>query len=779
MPTPPPAQRPRARRFRRAAALGAAAALSGGALAGAGLAAEPSGGTLTATGVATCTPAAGTVQGMTAAVWYISDDSSPSDFGPLTDSFDGPADASGFPTRVGEPVPEQRTDQPGGNSNNLSRAGNAWDALRVEGWVAPPCEAASTWELRFRMGSIATYVGALRQGALATIADARTTGGTAGQQVSGGLEVTAPVAMGLADPVSAVALIDDRGGQHAMIVEESIDGGDWAPVPAERIWGDLPVAPPPPPPTGPTVVSTGRFAGTVGTTAVFVGSGFGARQGDSVVTVGGVSVGTAPVWRDNRVEFAVPDLAPGAHPVVITVNGVSTAVGEYVVGETPPAPPIANPVLLPAGGATVEFDGTLTINPNTGATAAGLGRLRQQATGITGISSLIWRFGDGTSSRQPAVSKTYTSPGTYNASLTVTDSSGASATTTQTITVRRSGRRLVAALPPVNLTIPNRVVFDFGSATIRAEAEPVLVKLSGLLRRIGRRAIVGGHTDSIGSAGYNTRLSERRAKAVRAFLVQRGKVSPLLLAAVGYGESAPLDTNSTALGRQRNRRVTLRVVRTKSPARLDGRTLQINQRIATAVLLRERALRERLERGLDTTDLQNGTFFAGTFGPGVDLTGGESAVSAAPVRPRPVRVAQMPSARRNFPFNRRQLRVNARIGRTAVVRVNALIERLDRGLTGADVRNGAITGSKLVPGLRFASVSSSGAVQTRAPFSVPRIPSPKLPRGPVTEAQLLADQRRSQAAMRRINILTSRFAEGFAASDFVGGSLGPQDVAGG
>jgi outer membrane protein OmpA-like peptidoglycan-associated protein len=67
---------------------------------------------------------------------------------------------------------------------------------------------------------------------------------------------------------------------------------------------------------------------------------------------------------------------------------------------------------------------------------------------------------------------------------------------------------------------------------------------------------VEGHTDSVGGDDYNMRLSENRASAVRDYLVAQG-INPANVGAQGFGKTVPVADNSTAAGRQMNRRVEL------------------------------------------------------------------------------------------------------------------------------------------------------------------------------------------------------------------------------
>ncbi len=99
------------------------------------------------------------------------------------------------------------------------------------------------------------------------------------------------------------------------------------------------------------------------------------------------------------------------------------------------------------------------------------------------------------------------------------------------------------------------VLFDFGKYNLRPGAREALAKLSGIvLAHPGLELDIEGHTDSVGSEEFNQRLSEKRAEAVRDYLVQQG-LNADSLRARGFGETMPLVSNDTPSGRQQNRRV--------------------------------------------------------------------------------------------------------------------------------------------------------------------------------------------------------------------------------
>jgi outer membrane protein OmpA-like peptidoglycan-associated protein len=104
------------------------------------------------------------------------------------------------------------------------------------------------------------------------------------------------------------------------------------------------------------------------------------------------------------------------------------------------------------------------------------------------------------------------------------------------------------------------VSFAPGSAEIDAGSAIVLDVAAGeILARTGVRIRIEGHTDGVGSPESNEALSQRRAEAVRRYLVRKG-VAPQRLETRARGASSPVASNETEEGRARNRRVELVVL---------------------------------------------------------------------------------------------------------------------------------------------------------------------------------------------------------------------------
>lgn len=102
------------------------------------------------------------------------------------------------------------------------------------------------------------------------------------------------------------------------------------------------------------------------------------------------------------------------------------------------------------------------------------------------------------------------------------------------------------------------VHFGFDSAELTSKSRSSLDDALEILKRHGDLAVeIAGHTDAVGTEGYNQSLSERRARAVRDYLVANG-IAAGRLTARGYGESEPIADNDSEAGRAMNRRVELR-----------------------------------------------------------------------------------------------------------------------------------------------------------------------------------------------------------------------------
>ena len=105
------------------------------------------------------------------------------------------------------------------------------------------------------------------------------------------------------------------------------------------------------------------------------------------------------------------------------------------------------------------------------------------------------------------------------------------------------------------------ILFDTGKSTIKSASAGVLNDITAILKEYSNaKFTVEGHTDSTGSDALNQKLSESRAAAVKDYLVANG-IDGSRLSSVGYGESKPIDKNTTRQGRANNRRVEINLVK--------------------------------------------------------------------------------------------------------------------------------------------------------------------------------------------------------------------------
>jgi len=100
------------------------------------------------------------------------------------------------------------------------------------------------------------------------------------------------------------------------------------------------------------------------------------------------------------------------------------------------------------------------------------------------------------------------------------------------------------------------VEFDFDKSTIKKGYYQDIDNLAQVMKDYpDLNVVIEGHTDSVGTAAYNKKLSQQRAEAVKKYMVEKGSIDANRLKAQGFGEEKPIASNKTKEGRQQNRRV--------------------------------------------------------------------------------------------------------------------------------------------------------------------------------------------------------------------------------
>lgn len=112
----------------------------------------------------------------------------------------------------------------------------------------------------------------------------------------------------------------------------------------------------------------------------------------------------------------------------------------------------------------------------------------------------------------------------------------------------------------ITLNMPGNITFATNSSDLSPQFFDVLTSVGKVLKEYSKTVVeVAGHTDSDGSDSYNLSLSQRRAGAVAQYL-EGQQINPQRIITVGMGESRPVADNSTAAGKQQNRRVEITMV---------------------------------------------------------------------------------------------------------------------------------------------------------------------------------------------------------------------------
>lgn len=116
----------------------------------------------------------------------------------------------------------------------------------------------------------------------------------------------------------------------------------------------------------------------------------------------------------------------------------------------------------------------------------------------------------------------------------------------------------------VSVILVDSLLFQSGSADLKAESKAPLMDISKVLNEIDNQIIVEGHTDNLPIHTYlfssNWELSTARAVVVTRFLVESAGVNPTRISAQGYGEFRPIAPNDTAENKAKNRRVSILIL---------------------------------------------------------------------------------------------------------------------------------------------------------------------------------------------------------------------------
>jgi outer membrane protein OmpA-like peptidoglycan-associated protein/glucose/arabinose dehydrogenase len=226
------------------------------------------------------------------------------------------------------------------------------------------------------------------------------------------------------------------------------------------------------------------------------------------------------------------EIGPGGDLFYVDLGGTVRRIRYFAQNQPPIAVATANPT-SGAAPLTVAFDGRASNDPD----------------GDT--LTYAWSVSAGTVTNPTAASTPLTAPnaaGPVQATVTVSDGQGNQATATATCTV--------AAPAPREYTFED-VHFDFDRYTLRPDALRILDEaVSAMQQDATLNLTIEGHTCSIGTNEYNMALGERRANAVRDYLVTRG-IAATRLSTISYGEENPAHDNSREETRRLNRRAHL------------------------------------------------------------------------------------------------------------------------------------------------------------------------------------------------------------------------------
>jgi outer membrane protein OmpA-like peptidoglycan-associated protein len=170
-----------------------------------------------------------------------------------------------------------------------------------------------------------------------------------------------------------------------------------------------------------------------------------------------------------------------------------------------------------------------------------------------------WWFLGGQDLTHPSASPTATTSPVAQPSPSASTSQPSSQPSSQTVPVVTHAKPSDTPSRKPNVTLKSEMAFGFNSATLSPQAKQAIDQVARQVRTAGLsgKIYVDGYTDNLGSNAYGLFLSQERADAVSHYLGSRLVGVPVTILSAGHGEANPVASNSTAQGRQANRRVTI------------------------------------------------------------------------------------------------------------------------------------------------------------------------------------------------------------------------------
>lgn len=101
-----------------------------------------------------------------------------------------------------------------------------------------------------------------------------------------------------------------------------------------------------------------------------------------------------------------------------------------------------------------------------------------------------------------------------------------------------------------------KIEFDTAKAAIKAKYHNEIGRVAEFMKKYPEASgVIEGHTDNVGKADMNLKLSQQRADSIRKYLIDKYGIEPSRLSAKGYGMTKPIADNKTAAGKAKNRRI--------------------------------------------------------------------------------------------------------------------------------------------------------------------------------------------------------------------------------